>query len=106
MNKFFNHFVFAIALGLMGLSANADDIRIGFINTDRIFKEANTAKQAQLKLEQEFSKRDKDLNDAGAALKSAVEKFEREAPTLSESQRLNRQKQLGEQDRDFQRKPR
>ncbi|WP_408594120.1 OmpH family outer membrane protein [Limnohabitans sp.] len=106
MNKFLNQFVFAIALGLMGLSANADDIRIGFINTDRIFKEANTAKQAQLKLEQEFSKRDKDLNDAGAALKSAVEKFEREAPTLSESQRLNRQKQLGEQDRDFQRKRR
>jgi outer membrane protein len=39
-------------------------------------------------------------------LKSAVEKFEREAPTLSESQRMSRQKQLGEQDREFQRKRR
>ena len=106
MNFFLTQFVFAIAFGLVGLSAHADEIRIGFINTDRIFKEANTAKQAQLKLEQEFSKRDKDLNDAGASLKSAVEKFEREAPTLSESQRLSRQKQLGEQDRDFQRKRR
>ncbi len=106
MKFFLNQFVFAIAFGLVGLSAHADEIRIGFINTDRIFKEANTAKQAQLKLEQEFSKRDKDLNDAGASLKSAVEKFEREAPTLSESQRLSRQKQLGEQDRDFQRKRR
>jgi len=46
------------------------------------------------------------LNDAGNALKTAVEKFEREAPTLSESQRALRQKQLGEQDRDFQRKRR
>ena len=106
MKFFLNQFVFAIAFGLLGLSAHADEIRIGFINTDRIFKEANTAKQAQLKLEQEFSKRDKDLNDAGASLKSAVEKFEREAPTLSDSQRLSRQKQLGEQDRDFQRKRR
>ena len=106
MKFFINQFVFAIAFGLVGLSVHADEIRIGFINTDRIFKEANTAKQAQLKLEQEFSKRDKDLNDAGASLKSAVEKFEREAPTLSESQRLSRQKQLGEQDRDFQRKRR
>lgn len=106
MKFFLNQFVFAIAFGLVGLSAHADEIRIGFINTDRIFKEANTAKQAQLKLEQEFSKRDKDLNDAGTSLKSAVEKFEREAPTLSESQRLSRQKQLGEQDRDFQRKRR
>jgi outer membrane protein len=32
--------------------------------------------------------------------------LEREAPTLSESQRANRQKQLVDQDRDFQRKRR
>jgi outer membrane protein len=96
----------AVVLGLAVFCAQADEIRIGFINTDRIFKEANTAKQAQTKLEQEFSKREKDLEASGSSLKSAVEKFEREAPTLSESQRLARQKQLGEQDRDFQRKRR
>ena len=67
--------------------AKADDFRIGFVNTDRIFREANTAKAAQAKLEQEFSKREKDLNDMGNALKTASEKYEREAPTLSESQR-------------------
>jgi len=106
MKKFFSQLSLALMVGVVSLSAYADEIRIGFINTDRIFKEANTAKQAQQKLEQEFSKRDKELNDAGAALKSAVEKFEREAPTLSESQRVSRQKQLGEQDRDFQRKRR
>ncbi|MFZ9424662.1 MAG: OmpH family outer membrane protein, partial [Limnohabitans sp.] len=48
----------------------------------------------------------KDLSDAGNALKSAVEKFERDASTLSETQRMTRQKQLVEQDRDFQRKRR
>jgi outer membrane protein len=96
----------AVVLGLAAFCAQAEEIRIGFINTDRIFKEANTAKQAQSKLEQEFSKREKDLESSGNALKSAVEKFEREAPTLSESQRISRQKQLGEQDREFQRKRR
>lgn len=106
MNTFFRNVSLTLVLGLSALCVHADEIRIGFINTDRIFKEANTAKQAQAKLEQEFSKRDKDLNDAGGALKAAVEKFEREAPTLSESQRLSRQKQLGEQDREFQRKRR
>jgi outer membrane protein len=93
-------------LGLAAWCAQAEEFRIGFINTDRIFKEANTAKQAQTKLEQEFSKREKDLESSGTTLKSSVEKFEREAPTLSESQRVSRQKQLGEQDRDFQRKRR
>jgi outer membrane protein len=96
----------AVVLGLAAFCTQADEIRIGFINTDRIFKESNTAKQAQAKLEQEFSKREKDLIDVEKTFKSAVEKFERDAPTLSESQRMSRQKQLGEQDRDFQRKRR
>ena len=106
MNTFFRHLSLTLALGLVAFSIQAEEIRIGFINTDRIFKEANTAKQAQTKLEQEFAKRDKDLIELGNNLKSSVEKFEREAPTLSESQRLSRQKQLGEQDRDLQRKRR
>ena len=106
MSKLLRHVLLVAVASLLALSVQAEDFRIGFINTDRIFKEANTAKQAQAKLEQEFSKREKDLNDAGGALKNAIEKFEREAPTLSETQRVNRQKQLGEQDRDFQRKRR
>jgi outer membrane protein len=39
-------------------------------------------------------------------LKTASERFEREAPTLSESQRAQRQKGLIDQDREFQRKRR
>ncbi len=86
--------------------AMAQEFKMGFVNTERIFREAASAKQAQAKLEQEFSKREKELLDAGNALKAASDKLEREAPTLSESQRVARQKQLVEQDRDFQRKRR
>ena len=89
-----------------GLTAQAQDFRLGYVNLDRIIREAVPAKNAQAKLEQEFSRRDKDLQDLGASIKSAAEKLEREAPTLSESQRASRQKQLVEQDRDFQRKRR
>ena len=106
MNMFTRQISLAVVLGLAAFCAQAEEIRIGFINTDRIFKESNTAKQAQAKLEQEFSKREKDLVETEKSFKSAVEKFEREAPTLSDSQRMSRQKQLGEQDRDFQRKRR
>jgi outer membrane protein len=96
----------ALVLGLLALGAQADEFKVGFVNTDRIFREANTAKAAQAKLEQEFAKREKELNDMGTALKNASDKFEREAPTLSESQRAQRQKALVDQDRDFQRKRR
>ncbi len=84
----------------------AQEFRVGFVNTDRIFKEATSAKAAQAKLEQEFSKREKELLDQGAAIKTQADKLEREAPTLSESQRATRQKQLVDLDRDFQRKRR
>jgi len=95
-------------LGVLGslAPAAAQDFRVGFVNTDRIFREANTAKAAQAKLEQEFSRREKELNDLGTALKTASERFEREAPTLSEAQRQQRQRQIVDQDRDFQRKRR
>ena len=86
--------------------AQAEEFKAGFINTDRIFREASTAKAAQTRLEQEFSRRDKELIDQGNNLKTASEKFEREAPTMAESQRTIRQRQLVDQDRDFQRKRR
>jgi len=98
----------ALVLGAAALAAQvqAQEFRVGFVNTDRIFKEAASAKAAQTKLEQEFSKREKELIDQGAAIKALADKLEREAPTLSETQRGTRQKQLVDQDRDFQRKRR
>jgi outer membrane protein len=109
MNTRFPHLLLAFVAGVLTCSANlaqAQDFKMGFVNTERIFREAPSAKQAQAKLEQEFSRREKELVDAGNTLKAASEKFEKEAPTLSESQRNNRQKALVEQDRDFQRKRR
>ena len=95
-----------IAATCLAFAAQAQDFKIGFVNTDRIFREASSAKAAQAKLEQEFSRREKELMEIGNALKSNSEKFEREAPTLAESQRATRQKQLLDQDREFQRKRR
>ena len=106
--KYFSRQCLALVVGVLALAAQAQaqEFRVGFVNTDRIFREANTAKSAQAKLEQEFSRREKELNDLGNTLKSLSDKFEREAPTLSESQRVQRQKQVADQDRDFQRKRR
>ncbi|MFC6283000.1 MULTISPECIES: OmpH family outer membrane protein [Polaromonas] len=93
-------------IALAGFAASAQEFKVGIVNLDRIFREANSAKAAQTKLEAEFGKREKDLNDTATQLKTLSDKFEREAPTLSESQRNVRQKQLVDQDRDFQRKRR
>ncbi len=108
MKSFSRHFSVALLLGIVAIAApaQAQEFKAGFVNTDRIFREATTAKAAQAKLEQEFSRREKELVDMGNTLKTASDKFEREAPTMAESQRTARQRQLVDQDRDFQRKRR
>jgi outer membrane protein len=108
MKTLFRQISLMLALGLFVLAApvRAQEFRLGFVSLDRIIKEAIPAKNAQAKLEQEFAKREKDLQEQGANLKAMAEKLEREAPTLSESQRAARQKLVVEQDRDFQRKRR
>ena len=108
MKSLSRHIPLVVLLGSLAAAvpAQAQEFKAGFVNTDRIFREANTAKAAQAKLEQEFSRREKELVDMGNSLKSATEKFEREAPTMAESQRTARQRQLVDQDREFQRKRR
>jgi len=106
MKSFSSKFFLAGLMALAAFAAGAQDFKIGIVNIDRIFREANSAKAAQAKLEQEFGKREKELTDVGTQLKATADKFDREAPTLAESQRVSRQKQLVEQDRDFQRKRR
>lgn len=108
MNNFLRVTTASLLMGGLMLSASvqAQEFRIGYVNLDRVVVEAATAKAAQAKLEQEFSKREKELIDLTSSLKTAADKFEREAPTSSEGQRTSRQRQLIDQDRELQRKRR
>jgi outer membrane protein len=94
------------ALLLLGAGAQAQELKIGYVNSDRVLREAAPAKAAQAKLEAEFSKREKDLNDLGARLKAASDKLDKDAPTLSETERSTRQRELIDQDRELQRRRR
>ena len=106
MKNMYRTLAVSALLGSLTLTAYAQDFKAGFVNTDRVFREANAAKASQGKLEQEFSKRERELVTASQALKNASEAFERDAPTLAESQRIAKQRALVEQDREFQRKSR
>ena len=96
----------AAALMVASVAVHAQELKIGYVNSERILREAAPAKAAQAKLEAEFGKREKDLTDLGNRLKAAADKLEKDAPTLSEGERTRRQRDLVEQNRDFQRKRR
>ena len=80
--------------------------KIAFVSTERIFREAAPAKAAQSKLEAEFAKRDRDLQDMAARLKTQSEKLDKDSAVLSDSDRAKRQRDLSDLDKEFQRKQR
>lgn len=96
-----------LAICLLPLTnVQAQESKIGFVSTERIFREAAPAKAAQAKIEAEFSRRDKELQDMAARLKAMSEKLDKDAALLSDSERVRRQRELADLDKDFQRKQR
>ena len=96
----------ALLLAACSAPAMAQEIKIGYVNSERVLREAAPAKAAQTKLEAEFSKREKELNDQGVKLKTSADKLEKDTPTLSQGEQARRQRELVELDRDIQRKRR
>ena len=95
----------ALVLAAFAQTAAAE-VKVGFVNSDRVMKEAPPAKKAQQKLEKEFEKRDQELQRIARDLKSMQEDLERNGPTMGDSDRRNKERSFNELNRDFQRKQR
>ena len=102
----FKTFAAALALAAISATATAQELKIGYVNSERVLREASPAKAAQAKLEAEFGKRDRELNDQATRLKAAADRLEKDLPTLSPTDQQRRQRELVDQDRDLQRKRR
>ena len=98
---------FAVLLAVaLPLSAFATELKVGYVNTQRLFRDAPVAIKAQKKLDAEFSKRDQDLQKLGKQLQAAQENLEKNSLTMSETDRRNKEREVNELTRDFQRKQR
>lgn len=95
-----------LLLASMTVAAQDAGPKIGFVNTERILRDAGPAKAAQQKLEREFSSRDKELQELAAKLKSMSERIDRDSTVLSETDRLRRQREYADLEKDFQRRQR
>jgi outer membrane protein len=81
----------------------AQDLKIGFVSTERVFREAVPAVKALKKLEKEFAPRDQEIQKATKQTRDLQTQLEKEAMTMSESQRRDREQELGRLTRDLQR---
>lgn len=83
-----------------------DGLKIGYVNSERVLRESLPARAAQTKLEGEFGKREKEVSELASRLKAAADRLDKDGPTLGEAERVRRQRDLVEQDRDLTRKRR
>ena len=94
------------ALLCVSVPVKAQAIKLGYVNTERILRDAAPAKAAQRKLESEFRGREKELQGMAARLKSIGEKLDRDRTVLSASDLKRRQREFADQEKAFQRKQR
>ena len=84
----------------------AAELKIGYVNTQRIFRDAPAAQKAAKKLESEFSKRDQELQKMAKQLQGLQENLEKNSVTMAETERRAKEKEFGELSREFQRRQR
>ena len=94
------------AVAALAAGEAAAELKVGYVNTQRLFRDAPIAVKAQKKLDSEFSKRDQELQKLAKQLQSKQESLEKNAVTLSETDRRNQERELAELNRDIQRKQR
>jgi len=95
----------SLPLYVPAAAAQAEN-KIGFVNTERILREAAPAVRAQKKIEAEFSKRDQEMARIAEQLKRMQDELEKQGVTMAESQRRTKEREFSELNRDFQRRQR
>jgi outer membrane protein len=93
----------ALAVCSLAVQAQAAEIKIGFIDADRINRESAPAERATKKLEKEFAPREQELRKMEQQIKSLQGQLEKDGLTMSETDRRNKEQELGRQTREFQR---
>jgi outer membrane protein len=96
-------FPLAAALMLAASVAGAADIKIGFVDVERIRRESAPAERASKQLEKEFAPRAQELQRREAQVKSLQGQLEKDVMTMSEGERRSKEQELSRLSVDLQR---
>ena len=92
-----------LLLAFAAAVAVAQDFKIGFVDVERIRRESAPAERASKQLEKEFAPRAQDLQRREAQVKTLQGQLEKDAMTMSESERRGKEQELSRMNVDFQR---
>ena len=91
---------------LMAAGPALANTKIGFVNTERLLREAPLSVAAQKKLEREFASRDQELQKLARQARDLQAQLDKDGVTMSESERKNKERDLANLNRDLQRQAR
>jgi outer membrane protein len=94
--------LFIASLAAPGFAQGAD-YRIGFVNGERLFREAAPAKRAQQKIEKEFAARDAEIQKLSKQVRDLQALLEKDGVTMPEPERRAKERDLANMSRDLQR---
>ena len=83
-----------LAMGGLALSTEARAEKIGFVNTERLLREAPLSIKAQKRLEKEFSGRDQDLQKITKQARDIQAQLDKEGMTMSDADRKAKERDL------------
>ena len=104
--KFATMFVALVCALSASYVAAGELVKIGYVDTQRVFRDAPVAQRAMKKIEAEFSRRDQELQSMTRQLQSMQDNLEKNAVTMSETERRSKERELNDLSREFQRKQR
>jgi outer membrane protein len=91
-------------MGLVGMMGVAQaEIKIGFVNAEKLLQEAPQADSARARLEQEFAPRDKKLAASTKQLRALEEKLTRDGATMADAERTKLEREARDMKRDLKR---
>ncbi len=105
MNRFLAIFFFIICIG-NPLASNSEEFKLGFVSTERVFRESAPAVKALKALEKEFAPREQSIKKLGKQVRDMQTKLEKESMTMSESQVRKREQEIAKINREFKREQR
>jgi outer membrane protein len=101
--KNFIRSIVAVALISLSQASAGAELKIGFVDQERITRESAPADRASKQLEKEFAPRAQEMQRREAQIKTVQGQLEKDALTMSESDRRAKEQELGRLTLDLQR---
>ena len=104
--RLFSAAALTAAVCAVGIASAAAELKIGVVNMERILRESKTAIEASDRLNAEGQRRQEEIEGISRRFKSRLERFEKDAPSMDETTRLQERRALAEMERDVTRRSR